>query len=224
MGLVSFDITCPSCLRTRTAIEAFAEKRIEKTSFFNVAFTCRSCGLGGMAIVQIPSDKYHGPLEESQKDDCNIMITTNSAYRLKKVFPLIKKPVAPEHVPSDIARCYIQAETFFRSGHYDLPVILCRKALDISTKQILGNEAGKESLSQRITMIYGKGLISEQMKEWADIIRLDGNKAVHTNEAFTPDEASQILSFTEMFLVYAFTLPAMVAARREQKRSDSASI
>ena len=103
-------------------------------------------------------------------------------------------------------------------------VILCRRVLDISTKKLLGDEAGKESLSQRIQMIYKKGLITEQMKEWAHIVRIDANKAVHTDEVFTPIEASQILSFIEMFLVYAFTLPAMVEARREQKRSDSASI
>ncbi|RGO30876.1 hypothetical protein DXB10_25185 [Escherichia coli] len=59
MGLVSFDITCPHCLKERAVIEAFAEKQIEKTPFFNVAFVCRSCHRGGVAIVEIPSDHYH---------------------------------------------------------------------------------------------------------------------------------------------------------------------
>ncbi|WP_142440771.1 DUF4145 domain-containing protein, partial [Escherichia coli] len=131
---------------------------------------------------------------------------------------------APEYTPPVADRTFVEAKEDLQRRRYDTVVILCRRVLDISTKKLLGDEAGKESLSQRIQMIYKKGLITEQMKEWAHIVRIDANKAVHTDEVFTPIEASQILSFTEMFLVYAFTLPAMVEARREQKRSDSASI
>lgn len=224
MGLVSFDITCPHCLKERAVIEAFAEKQIEKTPLFNVAFVCRSCHLGGVAIVEIPSDHYHGPMAESQKKDLDILISGNSQYRFRKIYPAVKKITAPEYTPPLADRTFVEAKEDLQRRRYDTVVILCRRVLDISTKKLLCDEAGTESLSQRIQMIYKKGLITEQMKEWAHIVRIDANKAVHTDEVFTPIEASQILSFTEMFLVYAFTLPAMVAARREQKRSDSASI
>ncbi|HFP4429279.1 TPA: hypothetical protein ACHGKB_003380 [Escherichia coli] len=91
MGLVSFDITCPHCLKERAVIEAFAEKQIEKTPLFNVAFVCRSCHRGGVAIVEIPSDHYHGPMAESQKKDLDILISGNSQYRFRKIYPAVKK-------------------------------------------------------------------------------------------------------------------------------------
>lgn len=52
------------------------------------------------------------------------------------------------------------------------------------------------------------------MKNWAHIIRIDSNGAVHSDEEFTQEEAEEILNFTELFLLYAFTLPAMVESRK----------
>ncbi|WP_425323529.1 hypothetical protein [Escherichia coli] len=49
---------------------------------------------------------------------------------------------------------------------------------------MLGDEAGKESLSQRIQMIYKKGLITEQMKEWAHIVRIDAYETTITQSAW----------------------------------------
>jgi hypothetical protein len=44
------------------------------------------------------------------------------------------------------------------------------------------------------------------MKEWAHQIRLDANDATHDPEEFS----KKLQVFTEMFLTYAFTLPAML--------------
>ena len=49
------------------------------------------------------------------------------------------------------------------------------------------------------------------MKEWADQIISDGNEAAHgEDETFTREDAEQIKEFTELFLIYAFTLPERV--------------
>ncbi|MEX5486752.1 DUF4145 domain-containing protein [Proteus mirabilis] len=48
------------------------------------------------------------------------------------------------------------------------------------------------------------------MKDWAHIVRIDSNGAIHSDEEFTKEEAKQILGFTEVFLMYSFTLPAMI--------------
>nr|WP_275348127.1 DUF4145 domain-containing protein [Xenorhabdus bovienii] len=64
------------------------------------------------------------------------------------------------------------------------------------------------------------GTLTSDMAEWAHIIRLDGNESVHTDEEFTEQKAKSILDFAEMFLMYAFTLPGMVKARRAQEEGD----
>ena len=49
------------------------------------------------------------------------------------------------------------------------------------------------------------------MKDWAHQIRLDGNDATHEEDkVFTKEDAEQIREFTELFLIYAFTLPERV--------------
>ncbi|CQJ65676.1 Uncharacterised protein [Yersinia enterocolitica] len=93
--------------------------------------------------------------------------------------------------------------------------MLCRKVIDIATREILGEESNKEQLSQRISMLHGKGKITEQMKDWAHIVRIDSNGAVHSDEIFTKDEAEEMIGFTEVFLIYSFTLPEMVNAKQK---------
>lgn len=69
---------------------------------------------------------------------------------------------------------------------------------------------------QRISILHSKGLITEQMKDWAHIVRVDSNGAVHSDEEFSKAEAEELIGFTEVFLIYAFQLPAMVSSRKQE--------
>jgi hypothetical protein len=53
-------------------------------------------------------------------------------------------------------------------------------------------------------------LATPAMKNWAHHIRLDANDAAHDPEQFTETDANQLQIFAEIFLTYAFTLPAMM--------------
>ena len=56
------------------------------------------------------------------------------------------------------------------------------------------------------------------MKAWADIIRWDGNEATHEeDEVFEEQDATRMRDFTEVFLLYAFTLPGRVASVQRSK-------
>ncbi|KFD19677.1 hypothetical protein GTPT_1608 [Tatumella ptyseos ATCC 33301] len=65
-------------------------------------------------------------------------------------------------------------------------------------------------------MLHAQGKITEQMREWAHIVRFDANGAVHSDEEFTQQEAEEMIGFTEVFLIYSFTLPEMVRVKREK--------
>jgi len=98
--------------------------------------------------------------------------------------------------------------------------MICRKTIDIATKNLLGDESKNEKLVKRISLLHGKGLITEQMKDWAHIVRIDSNGAVHSDEEFTKEEAEEMIGFTEVFLIYAFSLPAMVASRKSEHTAE----
>jgi hypothetical protein len=219
MGLLSLNITCPHCLRERAVIEGFAEKQVGNESIFNVAFTCRSCEGGIIASVLELQGRNIGPWKASKSSDANVVLP-NNAYHVSEVFPVISRHTAPEHSPARAAKFFVEAKDNYQRQNYETTVMLCRKVLDIATREILGDESGTEQLSQRISMLHAKGKITEQMKDWAHIVRIDSNGAVHSDEEFSAGEANQILNFTEVFMLYAFTLPAMVTSRQAQKSAN----
>ncbi|EEH4116124.1 DUF4145 domain-containing protein [Salmonella enterica subsp. enterica] len=87
--------------------------------------------------------------------------------------------------------------------------MLCRKVLDIATSYIEPEE-NTTSLAKRLSLLKEQVKITPEMADWAKIIHLDGNASAHSDENFTEQEAREIISFTETFLLYAFTLPGMV--------------
>lgn len=218
MGILTFDITCPHCLRENAVLEGWAELRINAEPFVNVAFSCRSCSQAGIAIVAMKIPSGHLPRAKArQNNDINVIIPGSPDYQLVDIFP---KPVtlnAPEHTPQRAAMAFVEAKDNLGRGRFDTSVMLCRKVLDIATRELLGNDSKDEKLVKRISMLHGKGLITDQMKEWAHIVRIDSNGAVHSDEEFSKEDAQEMISFTEVFLLYAFTLPDMVANKKQNQ-------
>lgn len=217
MGLLSLNITCPHCLRENAVIEGFAEKLVGNGPTYNVAFACRSCDSGIIALISDTAQTRIGPHKKARSSEPNLIIPGDKYYRLLEVYPEIKSHSAPENSPDRAAKFFIESKDNYQRQRYETSVMLCRKVIDISTRAILGEDSNKEQLSQRISMLHGRGLITEQMREWAHIVRMDSNGAVHSDEEFEEAEAKQLINFTEVFLIYSFTLPAMVEERKEAK-------
>ncbi|MBT0318589.1 DUF4145 domain-containing protein [Morganella morganii subsp. morganii] len=220
MGMLSFDATCPHCLRENAVLQAFGENKKSNIPFcYDVAFTCRSCSGSGIAIVcSKDSNPPFYTINQSPSDlILHLDLEERSRFSLIEIIPEIKPHSAPDNTPERAAKFFIESKDDFQRGRYETCVMNCRKVIDIATKVLMGDEAGNEQLSKRISMLHGKGKITEQMKDWAHIVRIDSNGAVHSDEEFTKEETEQILGFTEVFLMYSFTLPAMI----EKRRSDS---
>lgn len=215
--MLSLDITCPHCLREKAVLTVIHETcRDEQSNLIDITFKCRSCLKVGVAVVNTFGNTP--PLSLATKSPFGIIIPSNSYNcRIEEIIPELKVSSAPDETPERAAKFFVESKDDFQRGRYETCVMNCRKVIDIATKVLMGDEAGNEQLSKRISMLHGKGKITEQMKEWAHIVRIDSNGAVHSDEEFTKEEAEQILGFTEVFLMYSFTLPAMI----EKRRSDS---
>ncbi|UXY49872.1 DUF4145 domain-containing protein [Stenotrophomonas maltophilia] len=83
----------------------------------------------------------------------------------------------------------------------------------MATREIDPALAGK-NLAPRIDALHKAGKLTDDLKEWAHLIRLDGNHGAHDDDELSEEEIAQLASFTELFLTYTFTLPAQVAARK----------
>jgi len=88
-----------------------------------------------------------------------------------------------------------------------------RKTIDIATRELDRSFAGK-TLAQRIDLLAANGKLTADLKQWAHLIRLDGNQGAHGEEELTSEEIGQLQDFTEVFLTYTFTLPAQVLGKK----------
>jgi len=83
-----------------------------------------------------------------------------------------------------------------------------RSVLECSLKDLgIGEEGDK--LYKRIEKAYEEGLITRVIKEWADIVRKWGNKAVHELEV-SPEEALEAYEFMKFMLYFLYKVPAEV--------------
>jgi len=76
---------------------------------------------------------------------------------------------------------------------------------------------GKRLIDQ-INDLASKGIITKDLKEWADVVRWVGNDAAHpTAEEVTQNDADDVLKLAEQFLHVLYVAPA-IAKEQKAKR------
>lgn len=118
------------------------------------------------------------------------------------------------NLPNSVDRAFTQASKCYKSGFYDASVLMCRRALEATCKSL--GATGK-NLFQKIVDLKNKGHIDLKLNEWADSVRMVGNKAAHEVEkAISKEDAQDILDFTEALLLYTFTLDTKFQAFQQR--------
>lgn len=128
-------------------------------------------------------------------------------------YPKTEEQTAPNFTSKTVERTYLQGVDNARRKQNDAAAAMFRKALDVATCE-LDENLQKLALAARINALFDAGRLTEDLKEWAHAIRLDGNKGAHGATELTDEEIAQLESFTELFLIYTFTLPAQVATKK----------
>lgn len=118
---------------------------------------------------------------------------------------------SPEHVPAAAAKAYLEGSENLSDGRYSSAVAMFRRAIDVGTKQF-NSDIDVWRLEKRIDKLAAEGLITKDLQAWTHKIRLEGNEAIHELEEPTKEQATELQLFTELMLVYLFTLPAKVKA------------
>jgi len=196
--------TCPHCHTKSVSFSAYAEKQKPDTRVFVTAFHCENC-YGGY-IAEIEARTSTAPSNQ------NGSLDKNPSFSIQKEYPLPKVVKAPNNLPANINNFYLQAANSLSSGSLDASAMMSRKVLEVAVKSLSPDGSG--SLYHRIEGLAESRKITEELKDWAHIIRDDGNGAAHEEEPVTPKFAKELLSFAEMFLMYTFTMPGMVSERR----------
>lgn len=106
-------------------------------------------------------------------------------------------------VPEPLRVAYEEASACFKSKAYTATAIMCRKTLE---GICLEHGAKKQTLVSSLKYLKDNGVIESRLFEWADALRISGNEAAHdVNIRIKPDDAKDILEFTNALLEYVFT-------------------
>lgn len=203
--------TCPHCKTKSMGFSSFADIRIGRTNRCLTALQCNGCHGGYMVEVRSEVNdtphKYDGDIESYQYFHC------------LNEYPRQVERKIPEHLPSNVESFYIQAVSSYKAESFDSSAVMSRKVLEVSTKKI--HPEGSGTLYNRIEALADEGLITTDLKKWAHIIRQDGNESAHEEEPVTREFSEDLLSFTELFLLYVFTMPKKVAIRNAEVDKES---
>lgn len=131
------------------------------------------------------------------------------------IYPANDKSI-PQDTPDNVRHYFHQALLNMRANPstYDAAVAMFRTSLEVACRDELG--AKGKRLVDMIDDLASSGKITSDMKEWAHALRLGGNVPAHGEKPVTAQEAEDLQKFCEAFMMYAFTLPAMVASRKAQ--------
>lgn len=215
------EFTCPHCLKENaTMFDSCTFALPLNRSLLVMVFSCRSCGHSVILELDEEASQYyknilHYKLASTLAVHNRFIVTSDSVIRGKviSIYPEQKQVTVPLYLSDIVSKNFKEAKELFNKKYFNQSGMTSRRVIDLSTKELLPEHKGQ--LNGRIKQLLEKGVITKQLSDWADIIRLDGNSAIHDSDDFSEEEARQLLDFTEMFLMYAFTLPKMVEIKRE---------
>lgn len=107
-------------------------------------------------------------------------------------------------IADSIRASYEEAVKCFSVGAYTAAAVMCRKTLQgiCDVKGAVGS-----NLNQALADLRAKGLVTGQLHDWADQLRLGGNEAAHdVNVRMTREDARDLKDFTKALVEYIFTI------------------
>ena len=208
--MAAFPHDCPHCGAQNASFTVFSEYRHPARGDEIHAFL--SCGVcGGSAVAVFSARRGDLGLRE-------YLPSYPDNFHLQDFHPRPAIPEAPAHLPENVRIYYLEAVADVKARP-NAAGAMFRKALDVGLKTI--EPDGKGNLLVRIDAAAAAGRITKDLAEWAHRIRLEGNDASHDEDPYTADEAHGLHRFTELVMMYLFTLPGMLADWKKKDGEDA---
>lgn len=178
-----------------------------------VAAECNYCGeITVMKIEGLDRNSLDDPIFFNKVINLDIQ----SQVSIEGHYPALQDIDVPLHCPPRISATFRDAVESLHRKKYETAIFLCGKTLDLSTKSM--DQAWK--LEKRLKTLAETGKITTDMANWAEEIRLDRNMAAHEDIQFTEADAQDAVTFTEAFLTYVYSLPALIDSRRANRSGN----
>jgi hypothetical protein len=112
------------------------------------------------------------------------------------------------HVPEDVYALYKEARNCVAVSAYTASVLICRKLLmNLAVSQGAGENL---KFIEYVDYLANNGFVPPNGRGWVDHIRKKGNEATHEIQVMIHDDATELISFSEMLLKFIYEFPAQV--------------
>ncbi|MCK3657257.1 hypothetical protein A4G18_00605 [Pasteurellaceae bacterium Pebbles2] len=223
--MITFGYDCPYCAKKDVAftIRHIASNVADTGKYrgqtvHNVFATCNHCfsGITAMYILNNSDDYINGMPSANgliaAVNDKLVHFFDDVFDKKLAWFPEPPISVAPQYLPVDVERKFLAGEKIYFQTKHDENLVefagtAYRSALEQALKYLDDNS--DKNLNRRINHLVKTQVLVKSMGDFAHTIRSLGNEATH-NE-ISADELDKLRLFTQLFLQYAFTLPAMIS-------------
>ena len=222
--MITFGFCCPYCFKDNVAftVQHISSNLTDTARYFGTTHhtifaTCNHCFNGISALYHLEnSDRYINGMPSANGLSAAV---TDSVYRkLEDIidsdldwYPKPPKADIPQHLPADVERKFAAGEQIYFQSKYNESLMefagtAYRSALEVALKHLDDNT--DKNLNKRIGQLVKNQVLVKSMGDFAHSIRILGNEATH-NE-ISMEELKDLRLFTQLFLQYTFTLPAMI--------------
>ncbi|MGW8306350.1 MAG: DUF4145 domain-containing protein [Achromobacter pulmonis] len=202
---------CPNC-DLKQGFRFTGEALVPGTeSIYHAFFMCNNCHFP--VVAMLVSKAVYKP---SQLHGDILNQVASKGIEVRRIVPEGHPVSIPGHCPENISKAFLQASSAIRRAEWDSAGAMDRRALELTTKNLAPELAGK-TLAARINALADAGKLTADLKEWAHSLRFLGNDAVHEEEGISEEEAIQGHELTRFILTYVYTLPTQVAAARQMR-------
>lgn len=119
-----------------------------------------------------------------------------------------------KRIPEAIKQDLDEAKICFSVNAYRACAVMARRTMQSTC---IEKGATKDKLGDQINELSSNGVITKDLKEWADVVRWVGNDAAHpTAVEVNNEDAEDILKLAEQFLYVIYVAPAIAKERRSK--------
>lgn len=138
----------------------------------------------------------------------------------EEIYPSPLPEPVDERIPPSIRGDFEEALKCFGIGAFRATGVMARRALQGCC---LDKGAKKGKLQEQIDWLFGQGIITKNLKDWAHEVRLVGNDAAHPqkpteDKPITKGDAKVILDLLRQFANILYVTPAIAAESRKSRQ------
>jgi len=143
-------------------------------------------------------------------NSCNMPVLVLDNGRI--IYPNPLPSPTDTNIPKELAKDLDEAKMCLSVGCYRACAVMARRCIQSAC---LEKGAKEQDLVKQIKELCQLGIITNDIEEWATVVRWVGNDAAHPNkEPIKKEDAEDCLKLAEQFLHVIFVTSAIAKARR----------